>query len=299
MPPPAGERLPTLAELGFEPTDLGTLPLPTGMSGAARLFEDFLDRIDDYATARDYPAVKGPSYLSTHLRFGTMSIRQLVGHAQARGGRGAETWLSELIWREFYQMLLWHHPRVVGHAFKPAFDAIAWEDAPERFAAWCAGRTGYPLVDAAMRQLNQTGYMHNRLRMVAASFLTKDLGIDWRRGEACFAERLNRLRSRRQQRRLAVGGLHRLRCPALVPHLQSGDAIGEVRSAREVHSPLRAGTGARAGPVHPCALAPAGCRAGGAGDDHRAGLSAAGGRPRGGTATDAGALRPDQEPCLT
>ncbi len=190
-PPPAGERLPTLAELGFEPTDLGALPLPTGMSGAARLFEDFLDRIDLYATARDYPAIKGPSYLSTHLRFGTVSIRQLVGHAQARGGRGAETWLSELIWREFYQMLLWHHPRVVGHAFKPAFDAIEWDDAPERFAAWCAGRTGYPLVDAAMRQLNQTGYMHNRLRMVAASFLTKDLGIDWRRGEAYFAERLN------------------------------------------------------------------------------------------------------------
>jgi deoxyribodipyrimidine photo-lyase len=189
--PPPGECVPTLVDLGFEASDLATLPLPPGMSGAGRLFGDFLERLNHYADARDYPAVKGLSYLSAHLRFGTISIRQLVGHAQARGGRGAETWLSELIWREFYQMLLWHHPRVVGQAFKPAFDAVAWVEAPELFDAWCAGRTGYPLVDAAMRQLNQTGYMHNRLRMVTASFLTKDLGIDWRRGEAYFAEMLN------------------------------------------------------------------------------------------------------------
>jgi deoxyribodipyrimidine photo-lyase len=103
-------------------------------------------------------------------------------------------WLSELIWREFYQMILFQHPRVVEHAFKPAFDAIGWEtgaQADAAFAAWCEGRTGYPLVDAAMAQLNRTGYMHNRLRMVTASFLVKDLGLDWRRGERYFALRLN------------------------------------------------------------------------------------------------------------
>jgi deoxyribodipyrimidine photo-lyase len=112
----------------------------------------------------------------------------------AHGSRGAAAWLSELIWREFYAMILYHHPHVVTHAFKPAYDAIAWEHGPEAdevFAAWCDGRTGYPLVDAAMAQLNQTGFMHNRLRMLTASFLTKDLGIDWRRGERYFALRLN------------------------------------------------------------------------------------------------------------
>jgi len=103
-------------------------------------------------------------------------------------------WLSELIWREFYAMILFHHPHVSGRAFKPAYDAIEWESGPQAdalFAAWCEGRTGYPLVDAAMLQLNQTGYMHNRLRMVAASFLVKDLGIDWRWGERYFARQLN------------------------------------------------------------------------------------------------------------
>jgi deoxyribodipyrimidine photo-lyase len=183
-------RLPTLAELGFTTTDLATLPLPTGMSGAQRLFRDFIERIDDYADKRDFPALKGPSYLSAHLRFGTISVRQVAGYAHAHGGRGAETWLSELIWREFYQMILFHRPDIVDHAFKPEYDVIAWEAVPELFAAWCEGRTGYPLVDAAMRQLNGTGYMHNRLRMVVASFLTKDLGIDWRRGEVYFAGKL-------------------------------------------------------------------------------------------------------------
>jgi deoxyribodipyrimidine photo-lyase len=161
------------------------------MSGARRLLDDFLGRIDKYHERRDFPAVKGPSYLSVHLRFGTISIRELVGHAHARGGRGAETWLSELIWRDFYFMVLDHHPRVVGHAFKPELDAVHFDNDPERFAAWCEGRTGYPLVDAAMRQINRTGYMHNRLRMVAASFLVKDLHVDWRWGERYFAERLN------------------------------------------------------------------------------------------------------------
>jgi len=110
------------------------------------------------------------------------------------GSTGAQTWLSELIWREFFHQILHHHPHVVGHAFRPEFDALRWDHgklADAHFAAWCGGRTGYPLVDAAMHQLNQTGYMHNRLRMVCASFLCKHLGIDWRRGEAYFAEKLN------------------------------------------------------------------------------------------------------------
>jgi deoxyribodipyrimidine photo-lyase len=109
----------------------------------------------------------------------------------ARGGEGAGTWLSELVWRDFYFGILHHFPHVVGHAFKREFDAIAFPDPPGHFEAWCEARTGYPIVDAAMRQLNQTGYMHNRLRMVAASFLVKDLHVDWRRGEGYFARLLN------------------------------------------------------------------------------------------------------------
>jgi len=190
-PKAASEPLPSLAELGFEPTNLRELKLPTGMSGGQRLFEDFQERIDGYRTARDFPAVKGVSYLSTHLRFGTVSIRQLAAFAAHHGGEGANTWLSELAWRDFYQMILWHRPDVVDHAFRPECDGIAWDDAPALFVAWREARTGYPLVDAAMRQLLQTGYMHNRLRMVVASFLAKDLGIDWRRGERHFAEHLN------------------------------------------------------------------------------------------------------------
>jgi len=189
-PPPHPESVPSLGQLGFEATDLAQFKLPTGISGAQTLFRDFIERIDDYAAKRDFPALKGPSYLAAHLRFGTISIRQLVAHAQGHGGRGAETWLSELIWRDFYQMILWQRPDVVARCFKPEFDDLGWDDAPELFAAWCAGRTGYPLVDAAMRQLNSSGYMHNRLRMVTASFLSKDLGIDWRRGERYFAEQL-------------------------------------------------------------------------------------------------------------
>ena len=188
---PPGETVPSLADIGFEPTNLGELQMPLGMSGGSKLFADFAARIDRYTRARDFPAVKGVSYLSTHLRFGTVSIRQLAAHARTHGGEGAETWLSELIWRDFYHQILWHHPRVVGRAFRPEYDAVNWDDAPELFAAWCEARTGYPIVDAAMRQLNQTGWMHNRLRMIVASFLTKDLGVDWRLGERYFAAQLN------------------------------------------------------------------------------------------------------------
>ncbi|NJD34287.1 MAG: deoxyribodipyrimidine photo-lyase [Betaproteobacteria bacterium] len=189
-PPRDDAALPTLQQLGFEATDLAELKLPTGMSGAQALFRDFTERIDDYAARRDFPAVKGTSYLSAHLRFGTISIRQLAAYAHAQSSRGAATWLAELIWRDFYHAILWHHPRVATQCFKPAFDALRWDHGPELFAAWCAGRTGYPLVDAAMRQLTHSGWMHNRLRMVTASFLSKDLGLDWRQGEAWFAEKL-------------------------------------------------------------------------------------------------------------
>lgn len=196
VPPEFASPLPTLQALGFQATNLHALRLPTGSDGADELLADFLHRIDAYDTARDFPAVKGPSYLSVHLRFGTVSVRRLVREAWQRmqaGSRGAAIWLSELIWREFYQQILHHHPRVVGRAFKPQYDAIRWERgrrAEALFAAWCEGRTGYPLVDAAMAQINRTGYMHNRLRMLTASFLVKDLGIDWRRGEQYFADHL-------------------------------------------------------------------------------------------------------------
>ena len=197
-PLPAGlAGVPTLADIGFAHTNLHQLRLPTGPAGAQELLGDFLERIGHYHETRDFPAVKGPSYLSTHLRFGTVSIRRLAREAHARsvgGSRGAEVWLSELIWRDFYHQILHHHPHVATQAFKPEYDRIRWEHgkhADELFKAWCEGRTGYPLVDAAMHQLNQTGYMHNRLRMVVASFLCKDLGLDWRRGEAYFALNLN------------------------------------------------------------------------------------------------------------
>ena len=190
-PKPVGESLPALADIGFERTNLGEVSMPLGMSGGRQLFEDFTKRIERYKRARDFPALKGVSYLSTHLRFGTVSIRQLAAHAHQQGGEGAQTWLSELIWRDFYHQILWHHPRVVAHAFRPEYEQLQWDEAPALFAAWCEARTGYPLVDAAMRQLNQSGYMHNRLRMVVASFLTKDLGIDWRLGERHFAVHLN------------------------------------------------------------------------------------------------------------
>lgn len=181
----------SLESLGFARTNLSELRLPTGMGGGAQLFADFAQRISRYKEARDFPSIKGVSYLSVHLRFGTVSIRHLARTAWQAGGAGAETWLSELIWRDFYFQILHHQPRVAsGHAFKAEFESLPFPNSHEYFQAWCDGRTGYPLVDAAMRQLNSTGFMHNRLRMVAASFLVKDLLIDWRWGERYFAEKL-------------------------------------------------------------------------------------------------------------
>ncbi len=189
--------VPTLSALGFQITNLHQLKLSSGPAGGRNMLDEFFDRIDQYADMRNFPAKKGPSYLGMHLRFGTASIRDMARHAWHRsqgGSRGAETWLSELTWRDFYHQILHHHPHVVGHAFKPPYDAIKWDKgkkADALFDAWCEGRTGYPLVDAAMHQINQSGYMHNRLRMVTASFLVKHLGLDWRRGEAYFALHLN------------------------------------------------------------------------------------------------------------
>lgn len=190
-PPPPEATLPSLESLEFERTDLQSLGIVPGASGARALLDDFATRIGAYDRARDFPAVRGVSYLSVHNRFGTISIRALARLARAGRGSGPLTWLSELCWRDFFFQVLWHHPRVAREAFHARYASLRWPNDEALFAAWCEGRTGYPLVDAAMRQLNTTGFMHNRLRMVAASFLAKDLLVDWRWGERYFAERLN------------------------------------------------------------------------------------------------------------
>ena len=155
----------TLESMGFEFNEpmLPTLSLPSP------------DMLEGYEENRDYPAKKATSRLSVHLRFGTISIRELVRLAVTH----SESWWNELIWREFYMMILWHFPHVAERSFKPAYDLIPWRNDTESFDRWCQGTTGYPLVDAGMRQLNETGFMHNRLRMVTASFLTKHLLIHW------------------------------------------------------------------------------------------------------------------------
>jgi deoxyribodipyrimidine photo-lyase len=139
-----------------------------------------------YGNRRDFPAMNATSRLSVHLRFGTISIRELAVKASTT----SESWWNELIWREFYMMILWHFPHAANRAFKPAYDRIVWRNNELEFQAWCEGRTGYPIVDAGMRELIHTGFMHNRVRMITASFLTKHLLIDWRWGEAFFAKHL-------------------------------------------------------------------------------------------------------------
>jgi deoxyribodipyrimidine photo-lyase len=167
--------LPTLEEIGFVRTDL---PYPPATVSASLL--------DIYHTTRDFPALAGTTRLGVHLRFGTISIRWLARLALQHN----ETFLNELIWRDFYQMILFHFPKVVQQAFKPEYDNIRWRNNEAEFEKWCTGQTGYPIVDAGMRELNATGYMHNRVRMIVASFLTKHLLIDWRWGEAYFASKL-------------------------------------------------------------------------------------------------------------
>lgn len=171
-----------------------TIPLPglqsLGFKESSILFpskelEDQL--VMKYKQQRDFPAISGTSRLSVHLRFGTISIRQLLQKCMGL----SETFLNELIWRDFYHMILWHFPRVgKGKAFKPEYDSIEWRNDNGEFERWCLGQTGYPIVDAGMRELNETGFMHNRVRMIVASFLTKHLLLDWRLGEAYFAEKL-------------------------------------------------------------------------------------------------------------
>jgi deoxyribodipyrimidine photo-lyase len=168
-------EIPSLKEMGFEALAL-KFPAKESSVGLIR----------NYKETRDYPAIEGTSRLGVHFRFGTISIR-----AKARKALGlSETYLNELIWRDFYMQILAHFPHVAKGAFKPAYDKIAWRNNEAEFAAWCAGKTGYPIVDAGMRELNSTGFMHNRVRMIVASFLTKHLLIDWRWGEAYFAKKL-------------------------------------------------------------------------------------------------------------
>ncbi|WP_225974262.1 cryptochrome/photolyase family protein [Arachidicoccus ginsenosidivorans] len=143
--------------------------------------------IDSYGKTRDFPTENGTTRLGMALRFGTISIRHCVAFALEHN----RTWLSELIWREFFMQILYHFPKVVTHSFKAKYDFIEWRNNEKEFELWCNGKTGFPMVDAGMRELNQTGYMHNRVRMVVASFLVKDLLIDWRWGQAYFAEKLN------------------------------------------------------------------------------------------------------------
>ncbi len=165
--------LQTVEDIGFETTTYDVV-------------EPELDEkvAKDYHKTRDIPSINGTTRLSVHLRFGTISIRKLVNNV------GNEKLLNELIWRDFYQMILWHFPQVVQQSFKEQYDNIEWRNNEEEFKLWCTGKTGYPIVDAGMRELNETGYMHNRVRMIVASFLSKHLLIDWRWGEAYFAEKL-------------------------------------------------------------------------------------------------------------
>lgn len=172
--------------LGFTENDLWVEP---GESGAKAQLADFLPSVSSYGEHRDFPALEATSGLSVHLRFGTISIRECVREAYARLPH-SQKWLSELIWREFYSMILGQFPHVVESTFQPAYAGLEWPGEPEHFEAWANGQTGYPIVDAAMRCINATGWMHNRLRMVVASFLTKDLLLDWRLGEAYFARKL-------------------------------------------------------------------------------------------------------------
>lgn len=169
------QNIPTIKELGFVDTHFD---IPSTLPD--------LGVIIKYKQQRDFPAIKGTSRLSVHLRFGTVSIRTLAKLAL----HNSETWLNELIWRDFYMMILYHFPHVAKNSFKPQYDRVEWRNNEQEFKAWCEGKTGFPIVDAGMRELNTTGFMHNRVRMIVASFLIKDLLIDWRWGEAYFAEKL-------------------------------------------------------------------------------------------------------------
>jgi deoxyribodipyrimidine photo-lyase len=198
---PESLRLPKPASVAAAPPGPqreASLALPAaGERAARRRLERFLDGpIAAYAADRDRPRIDGTSRLSPHLRFGTLSPRECFHagrEAAAREPRlraGVAKWLDELVWREFYAGILETHPRVLRESFRPEFERVRWNDDEAGFAAWCEGRTGYPIVDAGMRQLRETGWMHNRARMITASFLVKDLIVDWRRGEHFFMQHL-------------------------------------------------------------------------------------------------------------
>lgn len=165
-----------LNDIGFERSNIAVTPFDVSQS-----------LIDNYEATRNFPAMNKTSYLGIYLRFGAVSVRQMVVKAlQSKN----ETFLKELIWREFFMQILWHFPHTVNKSFKPKYDEIQWENNETLFQQWCDGKTGYPFVDAGMRELNATGHMHNRVRMITASFLCKHLLIDWRWGEAYFAQKL-------------------------------------------------------------------------------------------------------------
>jgi deoxyribodipyrimidine photo-lyase len=172
----AAKKIPSLKSIGFG---------EAGKNFPSKSLKT--DLLKHYADRRNFPAVQGTSRLGVHLRFGTISIRQLATYARSL----SETFLNELIWRDFYHAILWHFPQVgKGKTFKPEYDRIEWRKDTGEFERWCNGQTGYPIVDAGMRELNKTGFMHNRVRMIVASFLTKHLLLDWRLGEAYFAAKL-------------------------------------------------------------------------------------------------------------
>ncbi len=195
VPPPVDIDV-LAAELPFDEAEAVAPPFPAGGARASRRLATFLgDPVTQYLDARDRPALQGTSQLSAALRFGTLSIRDCVYSAidrsrDPKAASGAAKWCDELIWRDFYQGLLATHPRILKNAFRREYDAISWNDDPQSLKAWQHGQTGYPIVDAAMRQLVQTGWMHNRCRMIVASFLVKDLLIDWRHGERFFMHHL-------------------------------------------------------------------------------------------------------------
>ncbi len=186
--PVSSDSVPDLESLGYAATKP---PIPAGESSGEKMLATFIHtKIHTYHTTRDIPAIDGCSQLSAHLAAGTVSIRQCVIAALAAGAtgtcRGAEMWLAELIWREFYRMILFHFPQTAQRAFQKKYHQITWSNNPDFIAAWCTAHTGYPIVDAGIRQIQQTGWMHNRLRMIVAMFLTKDLDTHWRIGEQQF-----------------------------------------------------------------------------------------------------------------
>lgn len=169
----------------------GDIFCPMQTAAAHEHFTNYCESgISQYAEVRDFPSINGTSRLSAHLHLGVVSPRRLLFMAMKSSGDGPSTYISELLWREFYAQVLYHRPDSVTGCFQRQWDQLVWENRPDYVSAWETGRTGYPIVDAAMRQLNQTGWMHNRLRMIVASFLTKDLLVDWRIGEAYFRSRL-------------------------------------------------------------------------------------------------------------